>query len=109
MKLWKNTLCYVLCCLALLAGTANASDTAKEKRWADQIVDGLIIGEPQWLQADGEKFLGIHAIQAGDKPRGAAIVMHGLGDVDLVKQCQKQIELFQPGQCDQRRGIGNDY
>ncbi|WP_172597578.1 DUF3530 family protein [Sulfuriflexus mobilis] len=58
---------------------AYASDTAKEKRWADQVVDGLIVGEAAWLEADGNKFLGIYAEHETDKPSGAVIVLHGSG------------------------------
>jgi pimeloyl-ACP methyl ester carboxylesterase len=62
-----------------LSNGAFASDTAKEKRWADQVVDGLIVGEEAWLQADGHKFLGIYAEHETDKPNGAVIVLHGIG------------------------------
>lgn len=62
-----------------LSNAAVASDTAKEKRWAEQIVDALIIGEAVWLQADGQKFLGIYAEHETDKPHGAVIVLHGSG------------------------------
>jgi hypothetical protein len=38
---------------------ALASDTAKEQRWAEQIVDGIFDGAPKWIEADGHKFLSI--------------------------------------------------
>jgi pimeloyl-ACP methyl ester carboxylesterase len=69
----------VLLCTALLIGNtaATASDTAKEKRWADQIVDGLFEGEPHYLEADGHKFLAIYTPAA--QPKGAVVLLHGIG------------------------------
>lgn len=56
-----------------------ASDTAKEKRWADQIVDGLMDGEAVWLEAGKTKFLGIYTPTAAKPAKGAVIVAHGIG------------------------------
>lgn len=64
---------------AQAASEAKTSDYAKEKRWADQIVDGLLVGEAVWLQAGERKFLGIYAEQSADKPLGGAIILHGSG------------------------------
>jgi pimeloyl-ACP methyl ester carboxylesterase len=55
-----------------------ASDLAKEKRWADQIVDELIDGDAVWLEADGQIFLSILTPAQGDT-QGGVIVMHGIG------------------------------
>jgi pimeloyl-ACP methyl ester carboxylesterase len=64
--------------LVALVPLAQASDLAKEKRWADQIVDSLIDGEPVWLQAGDTKFLGIYT--EAEHPTGrAALVIHGIG------------------------------
>jgi pimeloyl-ACP methyl ester carboxylesterase len=65
--------------LVFVATVAGASDTAKEKRWADQIVDGIFDGAPEWLETDGQRFLAIYTPARDDKPRGAAIVLHGIG------------------------------
>ncbi|HKK05012.1 MAG TPA: DUF3530 family protein [Gammaproteobacteria bacterium] len=65
--------------LAAVALPAWASDTAKEKRWASQIVESLFDGEPVYLKAGGHKFLSIYTEARTDKPRGAAIVIHGQG------------------------------
>ncbi len=55
------------------------SDTAKEKRWADQIIEQLFDGEPAWLSSNGHEFLAIEMeAEAGDTGR-AAIVVHGIG------------------------------
>lgn len=71
----------ILLIIGLLAFShpAFSSDLAKEKRWADQIVDAIIVGEPVWLTADGTKFLSIYAENEAEQSRGAAIILHGLG------------------------------
>ena len=65
--------------LALLAMPALAiSDYDREKRWADQILPTLMIGEAVWLQqAAGHKFLTLYT--EAENPRGALIVAHGRG------------------------------
>jgi pimeloyl-ACP methyl ester carboxylesterase len=56
-----------------------ASDKAKEKRWADQIVDALVIGEPVWLEAGSDRFLGIYSEYTTDTAKGGVVVIHGIG------------------------------
>ena len=65
---------------ALLAFAVNghASDLAKEKRWADQIVDSIMDGDAEMLNDGTSEFLSIYTEAAEDKGR-AAIVMHGTG------------------------------
>lgn len=79
MKLSVIRVFYIFFIGIYFGNSAFASDMAKEKRWADQIVDGLIVGEAVWLQADAHKFLGIYAEHETDKPNGAVIVLHGSG------------------------------
>jgi len=69
----------VLVVLVLLAMPALAiSDYDREKRWADQIVPSLMVGEAVWLEQDsGHAFLALYTEAA--KPRGALIVAHGRG------------------------------
>ena len=58
-----------------------ASDTAKEKRWADQVVDSIIDGDAVWLNTTEKTkpaFLGILTEAAQDSEK-AVIVMHGTG------------------------------
>jgi pimeloyl-ACP methyl ester carboxylesterase len=64
----------------LLSSTllAHASDLAKEKRWANQIVDALIDGDAIWLNDGTSKFLGIYTTAEGNSDR-AVIIMHGIG------------------------------
>lgn len=72
----------LLSALAFFFAVTNAalsSDTAKEKRWADQIVDALIDGNAEWLEADGHKFLAIFTEEQTGAPKGGAIIVHGIG------------------------------
>ena len=70
--------CLVTITLVFVAATGFASDMAKEKRWADQIVDELIDGEALWLEADSHRFLSILTTAQGEA-KGGIIVMHGVG------------------------------
>jgi pimeloyl-ACP methyl ester carboxylesterase len=57
---------------------SHASDLAKEKRWADQVVDAILDGEAIWLNDGSHEFLSIYTEAGEDKGR-AVIVMHGTG------------------------------
>lgn len=64
--------------LMMAALPAGAQDYAREKRWADEVVPGLVVGDAVWLETSaGRKFLAIHAPAA--KPRGAVVIVHGIG------------------------------
>ena len=56
-----------------------ASDLAKEKRWADQIVDSILDGEAVWLEADGIRFLSIFTADENEALDYGVIVIHGTG------------------------------
>ena len=58
---------------------ATNSDVAKERRWADQVVDSLLDGDEAWLIDDsGHEFLGI--MTEGDADSGHAVILiHGIG------------------------------
>jgi pimeloyl-ACP methyl ester carboxylesterase len=61
-----------------LIGPARAQDYEREKRWADDILATLMIGEAQWLvQKNGHRFLTLYT--EAEKPRGAVIIAHGRG------------------------------
>jgi len=62
----------------LLISPLQASDLAKEKRWADQVVDSLLDGEAVWLSDGDHEFLSIYTESEEDSDR-ALIVMHGTG------------------------------
>ncbi len=64
--------------LMLLVFSANASDLAKEQRWAEQVVGDLFDGEPIALNADNTKFLGLLTEAETPKPL-AILVLHGIG------------------------------
>ena len=68
--------------LSLLTATlyaASLSDTAKEARWAEQVIPSLLDGDAVWLDdGQGHEFLGIYTpADAGNKR--AVILMHGIG------------------------------
>lgn len=54
------------------------SDYAREKRWADEITPGIVVGDPVYLkQKNGHKFLGIYAKATNAKM--GVVVVHGMG------------------------------
>jgi len=65
--------------LGLNSPVLLASDLAKEKRWADQLVDGIIVGDAVWLESGGNKFLGIYTENDTDVAKGAVLLLHGSG------------------------------
>ncbi|HEX7972666.1 MAG TPA: DUF3530 family protein [Thiobacillus sp.] len=62
--------------MAVFAG--SVADYAREKKWADEVVPGLVIGDPVYLQTprDHHRFLALYTPTATGK---AAIVVHGMG------------------------------
>ena len=76
MRPGRQTLVAVL--LAALAPPAAGQDYEREKRWAAEIQQTLVVGEAAWLrQKNGHRFIALHT--AAEKPRGAAIIAHGRG------------------------------
>ncbi len=59
--------------------TAGIADYAREKKWADEVVPGLVVGDPVYLQTPRghHTFLALFTPVAGADR--AAIVVHGLG------------------------------
>lgn len=69
-----------LAVVALLVSAAcfAQADYAREKRWADEITPGLVVGDAVYLtQKSGHKFLTLYTAVA--PPRAAVIVVHGRG------------------------------
>ncbi len=66
--------------LSLIASAVSfaQADYAREKRWADEITPGLVVGDAVYLaQKSGHKFLAIYTEVA--QPRAAVITVHGIG------------------------------
>ncbi|MEW6678631.1 MAG: DUF3530 family protein [Pseudomonadota bacterium] len=62
----------------VLGGQAWASDHAREKKWADEILPAVLVGDPVWLHGSGDhKFLGIYSEAPNAKM--AVILGHGIG------------------------------
>ncbi len=67
-----------------VAGTGLASDIDKEQRWAEQLQDQLVVGEPLRLtigpQTTGQRdFFALYTPAIGKLQRGGVILLHGLG------------------------------
>jgi pimeloyl-ACP methyl ester carboxylesterase len=79
--------------LLSLAASAQQPDYEREKRWADQILPAVLVGEPVWIkQKNGHEFLALYT--PADKPRGAVIIGHGRGwnpDFELYSALRTKI------------------
>ncbi len=78
---------------ALLSAAACAqADYAREQRWAEEIVPGLLVGDAVRLTSSGRTFLGLYAANRADVP--AAIIVHGRGlhpDWNLINVLRSQL------------------
>jgi dienelactone hydrolase len=79
LVLIKSVLFLILSLLLFNAHAASKSDLAKEKRWEEQIVPNLMVGEDIKLNADGVEFLALYAEPTTDESKGAVILLHGIG------------------------------
>lgn len=82
-SLMKNRILFGLLLLAgLVSGSAVAaltvSDPQAEKEMAELLSEQGIIGDIQWLNAGGRKFLSVYAKTDQKRVRGAAIVIHDM-------------------------------
>jgi len=68
----------LLLVLIVSSFAVNASDLAKEKRWADQVVDSILDGDAVWINDGNHDFLSIYTEAESNKNR-AVIIMHGTG------------------------------
>jgi alpha/beta superfamily hydrolase len=71
----------ILACVAMLSWcttAALAQDYEREKRWAEEVVPGVVVGDAVWIEAPGgRKFLGLYAQGKADRP--ALVIVHGVG------------------------------
>ena len=65
--------------LISVSAISQASDLKKEQRWADQVVDAVMVGEPLWLNDNKSKFLSLYTENNTEKEYGAVIIVHGMG------------------------------
>lgn len=73
--------------------TFAVADYAREKKWADEIIPGIVVGDPVYLElSQGHKFLTILA-EAKDAKVGV-VVVHGIGihpDWNMVGTLRTQL------------------
>jgi len=62
-----------------VAGATLASDINKEQRWAEQLQDQLVVGEPLQLTTGQQNFFALYTPAVGKLQRGGVILLHGLG------------------------------
>jgi len=65
-------------CSGLFAESGKP-DLEREKRLADQIVDAIIDGEPEYIEIAGHAFLSIYTETDASAPKGAVLILHGRG------------------------------
>ena len=75
---WRVTCAAAVCVPLIALAQQQPSNYAREKRWAEEIVPALVVGEAVWLEAPRtQKFLGIHT--EAKSAKGAIVLAHGLG------------------------------
>jgi len=75
---WRAICAAAMCAPLVALAQHQPSNYAREKRWAEEIVPSLVVGEAVWLEAPRtEKFLGIYTEARNAKT--AIILAHGLG------------------------------
>jgi pimeloyl-ACP methyl ester carboxylesterase len=68
----------VLFLLLISVDVAQAADYAREKKWADEITPGIVVGDPVYLRArSGHKFLAIST--EVPNARAGLVIVHGMG------------------------------
>ena len=64
--------------LLLAAHLAYAADYVREKKWADEITPGIVVGDPVYLEGRaGHKFLTIYT--EAPKAQAGLVIVHGIG------------------------------
>jgi len=69
---------FLACVLAVCVLPAQAQDYEREKRWSEEVVPGLVVGDAVWLVGpENRKFLGLYTQAA--KARAGLLIVHGIG------------------------------
>ena len=63
--------------LLMSAPAFAAPDYAREKKWADEITPGIVVGDALYLEASGHKFLTLYTEAASAK--AGLVIVHGIG------------------------------
>lgn len=64
--------------LLVVAQLAHGADYAREKKWADEITPGIVVGDPMYLDGRaGHRFLTIYTEAAN--ARAGLVIVHGIG------------------------------
>lgn len=77
MKLRIGLLAFLLAFAGAAAHAQSRSDAAREKRWADQVLPSLVVGDAVQLETTDGRFLALYA--TANAARGAVILAHGPG------------------------------
>ena len=84
---------WMLLVLLLMVSNVFAADYAREKKWADEVVPGVVVGDPVYLeQTNRHKFLTLYT--PTKDARAAVVVVHGLGihpDWGLIGMLRSQL------------------
>lgn len=86
----------LLLLLSSITSSAFSSDLQREKRLADEIVDSILDGEPVYLNSGKHKFLSIYMESDIEKPKGAAILLHGRGYHPNWKDVSRPVRIGLP-------------
>ena len=80
-------------CLMFVFTSTHASDYAREKKWADEILPAILVGDPIYLDLPNKhKSLGLLA--EASKPKAAVIIAHGIGvhpDHGMISPLRQQL------------------
>lgn len=69
----------VLVCAALSVPALAASDYARERKWADEITPGLVVGDAVQIEDAQNKHRFLALLAPAEQPKAAVILAHGLG------------------------------
>lgn len=80
-------------CALLASLNGLASDYGRERKWADEVLPSVLVGDPVWIeQGNGHKFLGLYT--PADRAKAGLVVVHGIGvhpDWGLIGGLRQQL------------------